>query len=128
MDAKKRVMATAGILVVLVIVFYLITSTITGITGYFVSDSVGNDEIFIECLKEKNVVLYINSEDVALGLDGVEAMDFLEGVEVFNCYRDDLACVEKGIGEFPSWIIEGGKINGDVSVYELAEFSGCDLR
>jgi len=65
---------------------------------------------------------------VSLSLKGIQAKDFLEGVDIFNCYRNNLACVEQGVGEFPSWIINKNKINGDIGIYDLAEFSGCDLR
>lgn len=128
MDTKNRVMVTVGILVALVVVFYLITSAITSTTGYFVSDVVEKNKAFVECLKERDIVLYINSENVSLSLKSIQAKDFLEGIDVFNCYRDNLACVEKGVGEFPSWIINKRKVNRDIGIYELAEFSGCDLR
>jgi hypothetical protein len=129
MEIKNRVIATVGILVVLVIVFYLITSTITNTTGYFVfSDAVEKDKEFIECLNEKEVSLYINSKDIDLSLEKIKAKDFLEGVNIFNCYRNNLFCVEQGVGVFPSWIIEKQKINRDITIYELADLSGCDLR
>jgi|APSaa5957512622_1039677.scaffolds.fasta_scaffold203999_1 hypothetical protein len=128
METKNRVMATVGVLVALVVVFYLITNTITSTTGYFVSDVVEKDKAFIECLGEKDIVLYLNSEDIALSLENIQAREFLGGVSIFNCYRNNLACVEQGVGSFPTWIFSDKKINRDITIYELSEMSGCDLR
>ena len=60
METKNRVMTTVGVLVLLVVIFYLITNTITSTTGYLVSNAVEKDKAFIECLNEKDVILYIN--------------------------------------------------------------------
>lgn len=126
MENANRVLISVGVLVVLFIGFYLISSTITRYTGLFVSEDVLDvDKEFIECLEEKDITLYINSEDPSESLRGLQIKDYITSINIFNCLRNNQVCLERGVNEFPWWIIEGQKYYGDVSVDELKEFSGC---
>ncbi len=128
MEGMRKVLLTVGILVLLVAVFYFISSSITKYTGFFVSSDVLNKPSDFEvCLGEQDIALYINTEDVAKSLGKIKTVDFLEHVEIMNCIRNNQRCLEDGVSEFPAWIINSKKIGRDVSIYELADFSGCKL-
>lgn len=117
-----------GILVFLVVVFFFISSSITKYTGFFVSsDTLNMPSDFEVCLREKDVRLYLNSNDVAGSLKESGVVDYLDEVDIFNCLRDNQKCLGDGVNEFPTWIIDGRKFEKDISVYELADYSECDL-
>ena len=120
-------MVTLGVLVVLVVVFYLVTNTITNTTGYFVADDIDRVDDFERCLSEKGVVVFINSEDVAGTLRGLKVGEYLEGFEIFNCLRDTNFCMNNGIRSFPMFIVGDKVIEGDISLEVLGEVSGCGL-
>src|SRR3989344_4095682 len=104
---KEKIIRTIGILFILVIIFYIITGSITKYTGFFVSDI--ND--FENCLEEKNITLYINSYDTVKTLNNFKTKDYLTHIEIFNCLLNRLVCDNNDIDSFPTWYIEGKKIN-----------------
>ena len=62
---KKRIKIVAFTIVVLFILvggFYFITEKITKYTGFFISETDKKND-FKDCLSDKNITLYINSED-----------------------------------------------------------------
>lgn len=125
---KKRIMMNVGILIIvliiLVIVFYFITSFITKYTGFFI---ISADKNFETCLKEKTIIVYINSNNPEETLGNFEIKEHLENINIFNCLRNKEYCNSKNINYFPTWFIEGGKIEGDISLEVLAEASECEL-
>lgn len=114
---------TAGICAILVLAFYIASSAITKYTGFFVNS---DDTNFEKCLKEKDITLYINSENPEI-LKSFKSYEYLDEVDIFNCARNNQVCIEKSIESFPSWIIDEKLIPGDISTDKLAEASGCDL-
>ena len=125
MDAKKRILVTLGLAVVLVAGFFLITEAITKYTGFFVSEMGEND--FEVCLDEKDILLYVNTNNLAQTLRTIELIDYLEYVEITNCLRDNQNCLEKNINSFPTWIIEDNIINRDITLEKLSELSECRM-
>lgn len=128
MESVKRVVATFGVLVVLIVIFYLITSTITKTTGYFVSEDPNKKNDFEKCLKEKEIVLFINSEIPSETLKELRVSEYLSSFEIFNCLRNKEFCINNRIKSFPVFVIEGKNIDGDISVEVLEELSGCRLK
>ncbi len=124
MDAKKKVFMMVGILILLVVIFHFVTSSITKYTGFFV---VEDDEKFKACLNHADIKLYINSNDASASMKKILVFDYLENVEIVNCARNNEVCLQENVSEFPTWIVEGEIIKRDISVKELAEFSGCKL-
>ncbi len=113
-------------LTVLVVIFYFVASAITKYTGFSVVVNVEKKD-FNKCLEEKEIVLYINSNNPIETLDDFETKDFLGNVEVFNCLLNKFDCINRGIDYFPTWVIDDEKISGDISIDVLAKVSGCDV-
>ncbi len=121
----KRILITVILGIILVVAFYIITNTITKYTGFFVSGVEETDDDFNTCLKEQDITLYVNTEDIAKTLKDIQLLDKLENFKIKNCLRDNQGCLEKGVTSFPSWIINNIKIDGDISLGELEGYSGC---
>ena len=120
----KKVLIALIVLIFLVVIFYFITSIITKYTGFFVIDYNKN---FQSCLKEKTIIVYINSNAPEKTLENFEAKDYLENINIFNCLRDKEYCNNQNINYFPTWFIDDRKIEGDISLEVLAKASGCLL-
>ena len=135
MKPLHRILLTLGICVLLIVVFYLITDAITKYTGFSVKEIEKNEVFdnfkyfvkspFIRCLERKDIRLYINTQEPSLTLKKLSVFDYLEGVKIFNCFRNKEKCLEADIKNFPTWAIEGKKISRDISLKELEELSGC---
>jgi len=106
--------------------FYLVTSTITKFTGYSIFETFKEKE-FKKCLQEKNIILYINSQSPTKTLNYLRTSDYLRSVEVNNCFLDKSYCDNEGIDFYPTWDINGKKVEGDISVDDLSDVSGCVL-
>ncbi|MEK6830701.1 MAG: hypothetical protein AABX77_01610 [Nanoarchaeota archaeon] len=123
---KKRIIDNIGFLVILLViliaVFYFITSLITKHTGLIITDF---DKNFKECLKERTIFLYINSKNPLETFGDFEIKEYLHNINIFNCSRNKDFCISKNIDYFPTWFIEGKKIEGDISIDVLEELSGC---
>jgi len=109
----------------LIIAFYFITNAITKYTGFFVSEVKSPDNDFNICLKEQDITLYVNTEDLANTLKNIQLFDKLENFKIKNCLRNNQECLEEDVSSFPSWIINSIIINRDISFEELSEYSGC---
>ena len=120
---EKRVFKTIKliiILIVIVVAFYLIASSITRYTGLFVFNSLEN------CLKNQNIILYINSYDTKKTINNLQTSEYLIDIDIINCLNARDKC--NSINSFPSWDINSKIINGDISIKELADFSGCENK
>jgi hypothetical protein len=122
---QKRIFMTIAIGLIVLIALFIITGAITKFTGFSIFPE--EDTAFEDCLKEKDITLYINSEDSSETLRKNRLIDYLDSVKIFNCARDNSICVTKGISSFPTWIINEDKIQRDISVSDLAQSSGCNL-
>jgi len=122
MGMKKRILITLGIGALLIVGFFIITEAITKYTGFSVNVV---DNSFEKCLKEQDVTLYVNSEDVVESLRGIGLVNFLEDVKIFNCLTNNKVCVNAGVSNFPSWVVNGEIIDRDINLNKLEEYSGC---
>ena len=125
MEFQKRILITLVIGVVLISVFFVITSSITKYTGFSVSNA---NEDFKSCLEEQKIILYINTEKVSETLKDIALIQYFEYIKIKNCFRDNNVCIEDGIDSFPTWVIKNNKINRDITSGELASLSGCELK
>jgi len=128
MEAKQRLILTLTLGIILVFGFYFITNSITKHTGFVISENLDNKETdFSKCLKEQDITIYVNTNSLAGTLKNIELVEYLENVNIMNCLRDNLYCLDKRVTSFPSWEINSQKINKDINLEELSELSGCRL-
>ena len=128
MKTGQRVLITIGVGIVLIVAFYIITTAITKYTGFSVSPIDSEDvkeKNLKNCLAEKNIVLYINTENPSEVLRSIEPSKYLSSIKIINCQKNSPSC--RGINDFPAWDIEQKRIQGDISTKRLAEVSGCEL-
>jgi len=125
MKKHKRILATIIVGIFLVATFYLITEAISRYTGFFIHEEAEND--FEVCLKEQDITLYVNTENLAQTLKNINLVDYLKNFKIKNCLQDNLECIEKNINSFPTWIINDKKIEKNIDINELKEASGCKL-
>lgn len=121
---KKRLLITLGIAIVLVAVFYFITSAISKYTGFMISSN-DKENDFINCLKEKNLILYINSNDVIETIKNMKISGYLYLFKIQNCADYNTPCIENGINIFPTYVINGIKTEKDINLNELSSLSNC---
>lgn len=122
MEIKKRIIASLLIIILLLITFYFLTYNITKLTGKSISTKITG---FEECLKDQNIILYINGEDTDNELKNTGLGEYLEYFKIKNCFRNSKLCEEEGINYFPTWIINNKKIKGKLSISELKSYTNC---
>jgi len=125
MGFKKNILITIIIGFILISIFFVITNAITKYTGFLVVDTENN---FEECLEERDITLYINTEKVSETLNNFNLIQYLEYIKIKNCFRDKSSCLNEGIDSFPTLVINGNKIKGDITAEKLSEVSGCNLE
>lgn len=125
MEIKQKIMITFATGIILAFGFYLITNIITKYTGFSVS-AIEEDD-FMNCLKEQEITLYINTEDVTGTLQNIRLKDYLQYIKVKNCLRSNSKCLEEGVTSYPSWSINNKLITEDIDVGQLKELSRCRL-
>jgi hypothetical protein len=123
MESKQRILVTIGLGVFLVFIFLLITGAITKHTGFSVSEVKENS--FETCLKEQDIKLYINTQEVSETLKRMVLFDYFQYFQIQNCLKNNKECLENEIDSFPTWVINNNKIKGELSLNKLEEVSGC---
>jgi len=124
MKKEIKIFITFSILILLIISFFLITSSITRHTGYSITN-LDDKTDFEKCLEEQYIALYINTADTAQTLRQIELQDYLDYPKITNCYDYNQPCIDEQINNFPAWIINGNKLEKDISFSDLIKFSGC---
>lgn len=122
MNNIEKVALTLFLLALFAFGFYFITDSITRYTGFSVFD----DTKTSLCLSEKNITLFINSDNSALSLEKIEAKEYLSAVKIMNCNNNRQFCNNEGINYFPMWKIEGKKIESDISTKDLLMLADCN--
>ena len=125
MNTAHKLLITLGVAIVLVLIFYVIASTITRLTGYVVTDPI-NDK-FADCLEEQDITLYINSDEPANILRNSEVIDYLDNIKIMNCLRNSESCDDLSIINYPTWLINNQIIAGELTLEDLSKYSGCDF-
>lgn len=127
MEPYKRVLLTLILMILLIISLLYLTGAITRYTGYIIGEKIDKDAEFKNCLSEKNIILYINTENPDVTLKEIKLNEYLSSIKIFNCLRNNDLCQEKNINNFPTWIIDDNKIENDISLEELKEYSKCKM-
>ncbi len=109
------------LLIFLVFAFYFIANFIGSYTGHMVLEL---DKDLESCLKEKDITLYIEDYDM-IKLKDMKTSEYLSNIKISGCVLNKLICIKEGIEEYPTWIIEGKKVKGDIDILELANKAGC---
>jgi hypothetical protein len=125
MGPLKRFIITVLIGVLLLSFFYVVTNAITKFTGYSISGESSLDDDFRDCLDSKDIQLYINSKESYETLKKIYLYSYLSNVKIMNCEKNIDYCIIKGIDTFPTWVINGEKIEKDLSMIEFSSYSGC---
>jgi hypothetical protein len=123
MNKAQKVLITAGVAIVVVLVLYVIASAITKTTGYVVSEP---EDPFANCLEEQDITLYINTEEPEQTLRNSLVINYLDNIKIMNCQRNPEVCQDMGIVTFPTWLINDKIIAGELSLGELSQYSGCE--
>jgi len=129
MDKKIRVLITLGILILIVVGFYLSSFLITKYTGYSITGKKKkkkNEKIQLgNCLKNKNVTLYCTS----LSLNCLRQRNSLglvyNYVKYVDCSENFDECKDLII---PAWKIRNHFYYGIHDLERLAKLSGCQVR
>ena len=108
------------LLIILILIFYLITYSISKYTGFIILD---NDS-FVDCLNEKDISLYVYKEISELKTIELDKFNF----KVYKCKFEELKCLENNISLYPSWKIDEKIIEKDVNIFELSDISGCEIN
>lgn len=123
MDSKQRILLTILVGIVLVLLFFFVTSSITKHTGFSISEP--KENAFESCLKGYGVNLYINTDETGETLKDIILFDSLQYFQITNCLNNNQECLNNDINSFPTWMINNNKINRDISLQELKELTGC---
>jgi hypothetical protein len=122
----KRLLITITLAIILITGFFLITNAITKYTGFSVTDkSIGSD--FEICLGKQDITLYINTETPAQKVHDMELSKYANLIKIIDCSGNNNICLQNQVNSFPTWIINGNKIQKDIGISELTKFSGCSL-
>ena len=124
MDIKKGIIVSVTLLVILFILFYLITHQITKSTGYSIFSKDSKQQVK-DCLKNKKITLYINSDNPGEILKEMNSISYLDSVNIFDCAYNSDPCIKNNINFFPTFVIENNKIKGDLTENKLFEYSKC---
>ncbi len=126
MNKKQKILVTLIVGIFIIVGFYLITEAITRYTGFAITEKTIPSK-FKSCLREKEITLYVNTENLRETLSKINLVNYLEDVKIFNCLRNNNFCIQKGISNFPSWEIENQIIARDINIEELGRYSSCNL-
>jgi parvulin-like peptidyl-prolyl isomerase len=94
--------------------------------------TVQSNNQFIQCLAEKNAVLYgakwdssTSQQKMAFGASAMEDLTYIECAVDGDYKTQTDACQRAGIVAYPTWIIGGRKYLGVHTPQQLAEAAGC---
>ncbi len=86
---------------------------------------------FAKCLTEKGTVMYgaywcphCKSQKELFG----ESFKYIHYVECDLGGKQNPECVEAGIEGYPTWIYNNEKKPGELSLSELSEWTGCEIK
>ena len=118
MERWEAILLSVVLLVALVVVFTFVTTGITKYTGYVITQDEGG-----KCLEDK-VTLFVNSLDQ---LSKISLKNYLVNIKIVDCSKDNSLCASNRVKDFPSWLINGNSVSGDINKGQLENLSGCKL-
>ncbi len=138
MDVKKRFIIILIIGIVLLLGFYLITRSISNLTGFSITSTItgasvqstGERDILAKCLTEKGIKMYGTYK---CGYCNSQKQMFSESFQYIDYIECDSAgenaapstCQEAGVNAYPTWIINNKKYEGEQSLNKLKQISEC---
>jgi len=123
---QKTVIGSILILIGIILLFYLASDVITKYTGFSIAELKTEDQLFKECLKEKNAALYINTNNINETLKSIGLSDYKDSIKIINCLGNKNFCESKKINVFPTIIINENIIQSKITIEQLKEISGCE--
>ena len=128
MGKKRKILITLGILLLILIVFYVISYIITKYTGYSITGGViYSKETKVKvgkCLADKKTILYCNS----ISLNCLRQKRILGEIFKYVSYVDCSENFEvKECEKLPAWKINDKFYYGVYDLKRLAEFTGCEV-
>lgn len=121
----RKIILTSLLIVIITLALYIITKTISNLTGFSIADPTGSKAGVTECLKQKDITLFINSQNPMDELNKIKAQEILTLIKIVNCNKNTYFCSENLIAEYPTYVIETNKIVKDLTYEELVGLSGC---
>lgn len=129
---KKKTLKIIALTLVIIVALIIFISAIAGIGIFKKNPVTKNLDSFAQCLSEKNVTMYgaywcphcLNEK--ALFGDSWKYMQYVE-CDPNGPNNNAQLCTDLGIDGYPTWIINGEKMPGEVSIDTLAKLSGCSL-
>ena len=92
---------------------------------YFKSIKTNNpSEEIVKCICKKATLYVSTGCPHCLTQQGFFG-DNLELLNIVNCFENNTLCVEEGITNVPTWIINGKRIKGTYSIEELKDMTKC---
>jgi len=92
------------------------------------SNKSGKYDDFAKCLTEKDVTMYgtewcshCKNQKALFGKS-------FKHVDYVDCDRNKQECRNNGIEGYPTWVINGEKYPGEMSLEYLGALSGCELK
>jgi len=127
MNEKLRVFVTLGVLVFLIVGFYLTSKTITDVTGRSIAGWIikGLDDQD-SCLEETDITLYVRQ---GCGYCVKQKDTLGDDINLFNvveCSETPEICSEAGIRGVPTWKINGQEYLGVKTLDQVKEIVGCE--
>lgn len=126
MEQKKKVFLTFVLLIAILAGFWFIGKAITAFTGYSITE-IKNLEQFTKCLANKTE-LYVNAGCSHCANQKSLFGDSLKYLKITDCAVDTDKCIEAGVTQVPTWIINNEKAVGVQSLKKLSELSECELK
>lgn len=130
MDAKIKFLITLGVCVGLIALFFFVTRTITGMTGYSILNTQNQTSLdsLAKCLTEKGAKFYGAywcPHCQAQKADFGTAASLLPYVECEPSAGFSPECQKAGVNAYPTWVINGTTYEGEQSPDKLKSLSGC---
>jgi hypothetical protein len=86
-----------------------------------------SEQVFVECLKKNNVVMYgTDTCGACITQKEIFGVDF-KGIDYVNCAFNNESCIFNKIAKFPTWKKDEQILTGVQTLESLSRFSGCEL-
>lgn len=108
---------------ILIIVILLIVLAIFGINTLKNDSELINPDI-VQCISEKSI-LYVSKTCGHCARQKDILSDCLDRLEIVDCTDEIEKCIENGITQVPTWVINGQKYAGVKTIDEIIELCGC---
>ena len=119
-----------GLLCIIALGFYFVTSAITKYTGYSIFGEKYYSSIQLEslakCMTENNVVLYASSTCPHCKAQKDLFKDAVQHLNITECIEEPEKC--NGLLGVPAWMINGKLVYGEQTIEQLDELSGCEIN